>query len=106
MATALKDDLEQRMRDLGRAARAAAGALATAPRAAKDEALQAAAAAIRSDATAIEAANAMDMRAAEAKGLAPAMLDRLRLDPKRIAAMADGLDAIAGLPDPIGRELA
>ena len=106
MATALKDDLEPRMHDLGQAARDAARDLALAPRPAKDEALQAAARLLRDESAAIETANAADMKAAEAKGLAPALLDRLRLDGKRIAAMADGLATIADLPDPVGRELA
>jgi glutamate-5-semialdehyde dehydrogenase len=106
MATALKDDLERRMHDLGLAARDAARELALAPRTAKDEALLAAARLLRDETAAIKTANAADMKAAEAKGLAPALLDRLRLDGKRIAAMADGLATIAGLPDPVGRELA
>jgi glutamate-5-semialdehyde dehydrogenase len=106
MATALKDDLERRMHDLGLAARDAARELALAPRPAKNAALQAAARLLRDETAAIETANAADMKAAEAKGLAPALLDRLRLDGKRIAAMADGLATIADLPDPVGRELA
>src|SRR3712207_43617 len=106
MATALKDDLERRMHDLGLAARDAARELALAPRPAKDEALLAAARLLRDEGAAVETANAADMKAAEAKGLAPALLDRLRLDAKRIAAMADGLASIAELPDPVGRELA
>jgi glutamate-5-semialdehyde dehydrogenase len=106
MATALKDDLERRMHDLGLAARDAARELALAPRPAKDAALEAAARLLRDESAAIETANAADMKAAEAKGLAPALLDRLRLDGKRIAAMADGLATIADLPDPVGRELA
>ena len=106
MATALKDDLEQRMRDLGQAARDAARELALAPRSAKDKALHTAAGLLREECAAVERANADDMRAAEAKGLAPALLDRLRLDTRRIAAMADGLATIAELPDPVGRELA
>jgi glutamate-5-semialdehyde dehydrogenase len=106
MATALKDGLERRMHDLGLAARDAVRELALAPRVAKDEALLAAARLLRDETAAIETANAADMKAAEAKGLAPALLDRLRLDGKRIAAMADGLATIAGLPDPVGRELA
>jgi len=108
MATVLDHDtdLDRRMDDLGRRARAAARVLALAPRAQKDRALQAAAAAIRARAEAIIAANAEDVAAAEAKGLAGAMVDRLRLDAKRIEAMAQGLDAIAGLDDPVGRVLA
>ena len=106
MATALDDDLAQRMEDLGSAARAAAASLALAPRAAKDRALLAAAAAIRAEAAAIAAANARDMAAAEARGMGAALLDRLRLDDRRIEAMAAGIETVAGLDDPVGRILA
>jgi glutamate-5-semialdehyde dehydrogenase len=106
MATVIKDDLEVRMRALGRAARAAAHGLATAPREQKDRALLAAAARLRAQGPLIQAANARDMEAARGRGLAPALLDRLRLDSKRVAAMAEGLETIAGLPDPVGTELA
>ncbi|MFP4270549.1 MAG: glutamate-5-semialdehyde dehydrogenase [Alphaproteobacteria bacterium] len=99
-------DLDRRMDDLGRRARAAARVLALARRAQKDHALQAAATAIRARAAAIGQANAEDVAAAEAKGLGAALLDRLRLDAARIEAMARGLDAIAGLDDPVGRVLA
>src|SRR3546814_2827091 len=54
----------------------------------------------------IAAANAEDMAAARAKGLTPALLDRLELTPARIEAMARGVEAVAGLPDPVGRTLA
>ncbi|MFO1073693.1 MAG: glutamate-5-semialdehyde dehydrogenase [Geminicoccaceae bacterium] len=94
------------MAALGAAARAAAQVLALAPRPAKDRALAVAAEALRAEAAAILAANALDMAAARAKGLTGAMLDRLALDPKRIEAMAAGLEVVAGLEDPVGRELA
>ena len=110
MTTALREavatDVTEVMRALGREARAAARALATAPTEAKNRALQAAAAAIRRNEAAILAANADDMAAAEARNLGPAMLDRLLLDAKRIAAMATGLDEIAALPDPVGSVIA
>ena len=106
MATALKDTLEQDMEALGRAARAAARALALAPRSAKDEALRAAAAALRADEAAILDANARDLAAARDRGLSGAMLDRLELNGKRVEAMAQGLEVVAGLNDPVGRELA
>jgi glutamate-5-semialdehyde dehydrogenase len=106
MATALRDPLEQEMQALGRAARAAAQALALAPRAAKDQALLAAAAALRAEQAAILEANARDMAAARAKGLTAAMLDRLELDPGRVEAMAQGLETVAALEDPVGAELA
>src|SRR5712672_2088892 len=54
---------------------------------------------------AIKSANALDMEAASQMGLSAAMLDRLKLDDKRIAGMAKGLREVAALPDPIGRLL-
>ena len=69
---------------------------------AKAAALHAAAAALRADETAILAANARDLAAGEAAGLSPAMLDRLRLDPARLAGIADAVDQVADLPDPVG----
>ena len=94
------------MQQLGRAARAASPVLAAASRDQKDRALRAAASALRRETSKILAANALDMRAAEERDLSAAMLDRLRLDPARIEAMARGLDDIAALPDPVGRRLA
>ncbi|KQM26413.1 MULTISPECIES: glutamate-5-semialdehyde dehydrogenase [unclassified Sphingomonas] len=93
---------DQEIATMGRAARSAAQALATTPTAAKAAALRAAAAAIRADGDAILAANAQDVAAAEANGLSGAMLDRLRLDPTRLEAMAAGVEAVAGLSDPVG----
>ena len=106
MAPLLKDPLERDMLALGEAARAAAQALALAPRATKDAALLAAAAALRDTAPSILAANARDMAAARSKGLGAALLDRLELNPKRVEAMAVGLETIAALADPVGDELA
>jgi glutamate-5-semialdehyde dehydrogenase len=94
------------MTDLGRRAKAAAAQLALASGEAKNRALLAQAQAIRARGPAIEAANQRDMEAARAKNLSAALLDRLRLDAKRIEAMAKGLEEIAALPDPIGRTLA
>ena len=88
---------------LGRNARHAAAAIAAATSADKARALTAMAGAIRDAAPLILAANAEDMAAAEAAGLSSAMLDRLKLDDKRVAAMADGVQAVAGLADPVGR---
>jgi len=101
-----QDDLERQMTALGRAARAAAAELALAAPAQKDKALLAAAAAIRAKEAAILAANAQDMAGGRAKGLSPALLDRLELTPPRIEAMAAGLEAIADFPDPVGKTLA
>ena len=106
MATVLAQPLEREMLTLGEAARAAAAVLAQAPRAAKDAALLAAAARLRQDQAAILAANRRDMAAATGKGLSGAMLDRLELNPGRVEAMAQGLETIAGLDDPVGTELA
>jgi glutamate-5-semialdehyde dehydrogenase len=94
------------MADIGRSARAAVHALTLASTETKNRALRAAAATIRARAADILAANARDMAAAKVNGTASAFLDRLALDSARIEAMASGLDAIAALPDPVGRLLA
>jgi glutamate-5-semialdehyde dehydrogenase len=101
-ATRPDEDLHALMTGIGRAARAAAAALALAPAEAKAAALRAAAAAVRAEEPAILAANASDVEAARAKGLTAALVDRLALDPKRIGAIAQGLDDIAAIPDPVG----
>ncbi len=94
------------MAAMGRAARAAASALAVAPSHLKSRALSAAAAALRARSHKIVAANEHDMREAAARGLSAALLDRLKLDGARVDAMARGLDDIDRLPDPIGTVLA
>jgi len=86
---------------LARAGRAAQRVLAGLDHAAKAAALRAAAQALREDAAAILAANAEDLAAGTANGLTPAMLDRLKLDPERLAGVADAVDSIAELPDPV-----
>ncbi len=108
MSTAenLADDLQQRMLDLGAGARAAATVLAKVPTEAKDKALLAAAAAMRADQTAILAANATDIAAAEKRDLSAALMDRLLLNEDRVEAMAAGLEAIAELTDPVGDTIA
>ena len=90
------------MEELGRNAVAAAAVLALAPRTQKDVALAAAAAAVREREAAILAANDTDLRAAQARNLGEARLDRLRLDGRRLAAISAGLQAVAALPDPVG----
>lgn len=90
------------IRDMGARARTAACIVAALPSAARSDALTAAAQALRNAAPAILDANARDMAHGAAIGLSGAMLDRLLLDDKRIAAMADGVAAIALLPDPVG----
>jgi glutamate-5-semialdehyde dehydrogenase len=99
-------DTSEVMTDIGRAARAAAHALSLASTETKNRALRDAAATIRARERDILAANAADMSAAKASGATPAFLDRLVLDSSRVEAMASGLDAIAALPDPVGRVLA
>jgi glutamate-5-semialdehyde dehydrogenase len=98
--------LKDEMLALGRRAREAARVLREAPTGTKNKALHAAADAIRAHAAAILAANAKDMNEAASARLTPALLDRLLLDDKRIAAMAKGIEDVAALPDPVGRELA
>jgi len=95
-------DCEALIREMAVAARGAAGRLAAMSPPQKAAALAAAARAVRADEAAILAANAEDMARAEAAGLSSAMLDRLRLDAGRLAAMADGMAAVAELRDPIG----
>ena len=95
-------DLDTVMENLGRAARAAARTLAQTPPALKNQALLAAATAVRAQAAAIKAANAIDMEAGRAKNLTPALLDRLELTASRIEAMANGIEEIAALKDPVG----
>jgi glutamate-5-semialdehyde dehydrogenase len=94
------------MAELGRKAREAASRLALASPEAKVTALNAAAAAVRSRQNEILAANAEDVAAARADGIGAALIDRLALDPKRLEAVAKGLEDIAALPDPVGRVLA
>ncbi|PCD03295.1 glutamate-5-semialdehyde dehydrogenase [Sphingomonas spermidinifaciens] len=95
-------DWQQWMIAAGTRARAAARILARTPAEARRAGLRAAAAAIRDRADAILAANAADIARAEAAGLSGAMLDRLRLDPARLEGVAAGVEAVAGLDDPVG----
>jgi glutamate-5-semialdehyde dehydrogenase len=90
------------MHDIGRRAKDAARALALAATARKDEALSAMAEGLRARKADILAANAQDVAEAKAAGATAAFLDRLALDDRRIAAMADGLDVVRGLADPVG----
>lgn len=94
------------MNQMGAAAKAAARLLAVAPTAQKNAALKAAAVALRNNEQTILAANAQDMTAGKAKGLTAALLDRLMLDSKRIASIAQGLEEIADLADPVGGVIA
>ncbi len=95
-------DIKHYMNDLGIRARAASRAMAKADTAAKNKALSLIAAAIRREAAALRAANELDLAAAKAAGMEAAMLDRLTLSDKAIATMAEGLEQIVSLADPIG----
>jgi glutamate-5-semialdehyde dehydrogenase len=93
------------MAEIGHRARDAAGVLALAESASKNAALAAMAEALREHTASILAANAEDLIEASAAGATAAFLDRLRLDEQRIRAMADGLDVVRGLADPVGTVL-
>jgi len=95
-------DIGELMTRLGMAAVAAASALAVVGTETKNQALTRAAAAIRGRRAAILEANVRDMAAAEDARLGGPMLDRLRLDEKRVEAIARSIEEIVGLPDPIG----
>lgn len=93
------------MLDMGKRARAAARVLAVTPAAQKTAALQAMASNIRMRANEISAANAKDVTAAAGKDLKASFVDRLTLTPARIEAMAQGIEDVAALADPVGRVL-
>jgi glutamate-5-semialdehyde dehydrogenase len=93
----------QLIAEMGRRARSAALVLASMPSARKAAALVSAAESIRAASAGIVAANAEDMTRAAVAGLSGALLDRLRLDDARVAAMADGVAAVAALADPVGQ---
>jgi len=95
-------DIKHYMNALGIRARAASRAMAKADTAAKNKALSLIAAAIRREAAALRAANELDLAAAKAAGMEAALLDRLTLSDKAIATMAEGLEQIVSLADPIG----
>jgi len=99
-------DIAALMAPIGHAAVEAARALALASTDQKNAALAAAAVALRRRAGEILAANARDMKAAAAAGLGGAMLDRLKLDASRVEAMAQGVEQVAQLPDPVGSVIA
>jgi glutamate-5-semialdehyde dehydrogenase len=95
-------DCEALVADLARAGRKAQRVLARMDDAAKAEGLRSAAAGLRREGERLIAANAKDIAAGEARGLSKAMLDRLRLDDKRLEGMAAAVEAVAALPDPVG----
>jgi glutamate-5-semialdehyde dehydrogenase len=96
------DDLAAYMAHLGAAARAASQAMAVASTAAKNAALRALAARLRREAAALQVANARDLDAALAAGLATPLVDRLRLSPPIIETVAEGCGQLAAMPDPVG----
>src|SRR5688572_16335016 len=90
------------MADIGRRAKGAARTLALSPAAQRDKVLSAMARAIRDSEAAILGANAEDVAEAKASGATSAFIDRLSLDAKRVAAMADGIEIVRDLADPVG----
>ncbi len=97
--------LTEQMTLLGRQAKEASRPLAQLTTSQKNDCLLAMAGAIEENRAAIQQANATDMENAAQAGLSAAMLERLKLDDKRVAAMAQGLREVAALPDPVGRIL-
>ncbi len=100
MATAIAPELESK----GRAARAAAPALARTPTEVRDRALLAIADALEAQSDRIVEANERDLQAGREGGLSSAVMGRLGLDARRIAGIANGVRAIAALPDPVGQD--
>jgi glutamate-5-semialdehyde dehydrogenase len=98
----MMSDICELMTRLGKAAVAAASALAVVPTETKNEALTRAASAIRARRSEILEANARDMAAAQDASLGGPLLDRLRLDEKRVEAIARSIEEIVALPDPVG----
>ncbi len=96
------NELPAYMAHVGVSARAAATAMAAAPTAAKDLALRALAGRLRAAGSALQAANAQDLTAARAAGLAEPMVDRLKLTPQVIETVALGCEQIAAMADPVG----
>lgn len=91
--------------EIGKRAKTAAAEVSSASSEAKNKALLASAKSMRASKDKIIAANNKDMEAARAKGMEKAMLDRLELNESRIEAMAKGIEEIAALPDPVGKEI-
>ena len=105
-ATSAVDQIAAVMDPIGRAAVVAARALAQSSTETRNQALRAAAAAVRAQRPALLAANRLDMEQARTAGVSGALLDRLLLDDQRIESMAKGIEDIAGLADPIGEVIA
>src|SRR5439155_7149247 len=97
--------LREQMTQLAKEAKAASRELARLNTAEKNACLLAMADALEKNTASIQKANSEDLQAAGKMGLSAAMLERLKLDEKRIAAMAQGVREVAALPDPVGRLL-
>ena len=100
------DSLPEQMAAIGRRARQAARGMALASAQTKDIALRRIAERIRADAETILRENERDVAAARENGQSAALIDRLRLDPKRLAGIADAVETVGALADPVGRQLA
>jgi len=98
----MSNDVNQVMDTLGSQAKDAAKVMRTVDTRAKNKALTLAAAILRREMNEIVAANALDLKAADENGLDAAMKDRLALNSDRVEAMAEGLEQVASLPDPVG----
>ena len=98
----MTDSIDRQMLALGERARAAAAIMTGASEAAKNAALEAAAEALRAREDDLLAANARDLADAAGQDFNSAFIDRLTLTPERIEAMAQGLEVVAALPDPVG----
>lgn len=96
---------DQTITTMARAARAALPALAAAATATKAHAIRHAASRIRARSAEVLAANATDIAEGREKGLTAALIDRLALDEKRLEGLAQGLETVAALPDPVGEEI-
>lgn len=103
---AAPSDVEIMMQAMGDGARAASAQLALASTEQKNQALQEAAKDLRTSMHEVLHANAEDMREAKANNVAGSYLDRLMLNEQRLEAIAKGLEAVAALPDPVGRVMA
>ncbi|MCE6993611.1 glutamate-5-semialdehyde dehydrogenase [Saccharothrix sp. S26] len=101
----MTDDLREQVHAAARRARVAANELVLATRESKDAALHEMASALRTRAAEVLEANAKDLEAGRAAGLAQGLLDRLALTEARVEGVAQGLETVAGLPDPIGEVL-
>ena len=100
------DDLDATMRGIGKRARAASRRMALASAQTKDTALRAIAERIRGNAAHILRENARDVAAAKAANQTPALIDRLTLDQKRLEGIAEAVEKIGALADPVGRQIA